>query len=58
MNIQAHRCRMTHHSPYHGDKLSLFAPPSELVERDSPCGIRSLARGHTPGAYFAEAIGV
>jgi hypothetical protein len=49
---------MTRHSPYHGDKLSRLALPSELIERRSPCGIRSLTDGRARGPHFAEAIGV
>jgi hypothetical protein len=48
---------LTRYLPYHGVNLSRPAPPSELIERHSPYGIRSLAEGHMLGAYFAEAIG-
>ena len=47
---------LTRHFPYHSDKLSRLAPPSELSGRHSPCGIRSLAEGRTLGAHFAAAI--
>ena len=36
---------MTRHSTYRGDKLSLITPPSELIKRPPPCGIKSLAEG-------------
>ena len=49
---------LTRHFPYHGDKLSRLAPPSELIERRPPYEIRSLAEGSTLGAHFAEAMGV
>ena len=32
---------LTLNFPYHGDKLSRLAPPSELNEHPSSCGIRS-----------------
>src|SRR5262245_46645871 len=35
---------LTHYPSYRGDKLSRFAPPSELIELHSPCRIRSLAK--------------
>ena len=44
---------MTRHLPYCSDKLSRLAPPSELIECRSPCGIRSLAGGRTIGAHIA-----
>jgi hypothetical protein len=37
--------RMTRYSFSRRTKLSRFAPPSELIERRSPCGISSLAEG-------------
>src|SRR5262245_1789128 len=48
---------LTRHPLYHSDKLSRLAPTSELIERHSPYGIRSLAEGRTLGAHFAGAIG-
>ena len=36
---------LTRHSAYRGDKLSRLAPPSELIKRQSSCGIRGLAGG-------------
>jgi hypothetical protein len=48
---------LTRHSPYHRDKLSRLAPPPELIERHSTCGIRSLAEGRRRGAHFAEMFG-
>jgi hypothetical protein len=33
---------MTLHPPYHIDKLSRLALPSELIESHSHCGIRNL----------------
>jgi hypothetical protein len=36
---------LTRHPPYHSDKLSRLALPSESVERHSPCGIRNLGEG-------------
>ena len=47
------RNRMTRHPPYRSDNLSRLTPPSELIKRHSPCGIRSLAEGRTLGAHFA-----
>ena len=47
----------THYPLYNSDKLSRFAPPSELNERHSTYGIRSLAEGRTLGAHFAGVIG-
>jgi len=35
----------THHHIYHSDKLLRLAPPSDLIERHSHCGIRGLAEG-------------
>jgi len=35
---------LTRHRPDHGDKLSRLAPPSELIDRHFPCGIKSLAK--------------
>jgi hypothetical protein len=34
---------LTRHRPCRGDKLSRLAPPSELIKRHPPCGIRDLA---------------
>src|SRR5262245_22849219 len=48
---------LTRHPLYHSDKLSRPAPPSELIIRHSPYGIRSLAEGRTLGAHFAGVIG-
>jgi hypothetical protein len=45
---------LTRHFPYHCDKLSLLALTSELVERHSPCGIRSLAEGGRLAPGFAD----
>jgi len=47
----------TRHRHYNGDKLSRLAPSSELSERHSFCGIISLAKGRTLGAYVAGTIG-
>jgi len=47
---------LTPHLPYSSDKLTRLAPPSELVERHSPLGIRSLAKSLMLGAYFADGI--
>jgi hypothetical protein len=55
--LQTHRLRR-HAISYQGDKLSHLALSSESVERHSSCRISGLAGGRTPGAYFAEAIGV
>jgi hypothetical protein len=49
---------LSRHFPYHSDKLSRLALPSELSGRRLPCGIKSLAESRTLGAHFAEAIGV
>jgi hypothetical protein len=32
---------LTRHSPYRGDKLSRLAPPPELIQYHSFCGIKS-----------------
>jgi hypothetical protein len=37
--------RMTRYSPSRRIKLSRLAPPSESIERRSPCGISGLAEG-------------
>jgi hypothetical protein len=56
--ISAHSLlTLTRYDPYGSDKLSRLAPPSELIERHSPCRIRSLAMCRPLGAHFAEAIG-
>jgi len=47
------RHHLTRHPTYHRDKLSRLAPPSELSERHSPCGIMRLAGGRALGASFA-----
>jgi hypothetical protein len=48
---------LTRHRPCRSDKLSRLAPPSELIKRHPPCGIRSLAEGRRRGAHFAEMFG-
>jgi hypothetical protein len=57
-NPLPHRYNVSRYSPYHSDKLSRLAPLSELNERHSLCGTRSLAEGRPHGAHFAGAMGV
>ena len=35
------RTAVTRPPPYHGDKMSRLAPPPELIECHSSCGIKS-----------------
>jgi len=45
---------LTRHLHYRSDKLSRLALPSELIERRSPCGIRSLTEGGRAAPILRE----